>query len=378
MRRAAKLELALKVGGLSLDPGRRGDFSSGAVSYSEGELRPPEGDFMIRSILTCVFVAAACAVLSAQQTAPQQTSPSDSDQYQGVSHPPSDDTIVVTQTPQPKPPAGKPLAQSTPGQTPQAAPASQQPSPLAEPVAHPTSVDPSANYPNPDVTGTDDGIVQVAPTQPAPTPTLNAREAPDPDGDIVHPHPMEPGTLQEGTMIRVHLLTALSTARSQRGDEFRSQVASDVIQDGQVLIPAGAEIDGRVVDVSGGTAGGHGMIRLRPDFVILPNGSRYTLDAQVTGTPGSNTHVSGEGAIEAGSRYKKDGIEYGGGVGAGVVTGAVLGGPAGALAGGLIGAGAITVHLMMDHPQATLEPGTVLIFSLNDRLNLQAPGTTGN
>lgn len=332
---------------------------------------------MNRSILTCVVVAAACAALCAQQT-PPQTSPSDSNQYQGVSHPPSDDTIVATQPDQPKPPAGKPLKQSTPAQTSEAVPASQQPSPLAEPVAHPTSVDPNANYPNPDATGADDGIVQVAPTQSAPAPTLNAREAPDPDGDIVHPNPMGPGTLQEGTLIRVHLLTELSTARSQRGDEFRSQVASDVIQDGEVLIPAGAEIDGRVVDVSSGTTGGHGMIRLRPDYVVLLDGSKYKLDAQVTGTPGSNTHVSGEGAIEAGSRYKKDGIEYGGGVGAGVVTGAVLGGPAGALAGGLIGAGAITVHLMMDHPQATLEPGTVLIFSLNDRLHLQAPGTTGN
>lgn len=340
---------------------------------------------MNRSILTCVFVAVACAALGAQQT-PQQTPPSDSDQYQGVSHPPSDDTIVVTQTPQPKPPAGRPLvqprpAQSTPAQSapdPQAMPASQQATPLDEPVAHPTSVDPSANYPNPDVTGTDDGIVQVAPTQPAAAPALSAREAPDPDGDIVHPSPMGPGTLQVGTTIRVHLLTALSTASSERGEEFRSQVASDVIQDGQVLIPTGAEIDGRVVDVSRGTTGGHGMIRLRPDCVILLDGSKYKLDAQVTGTPGSHTHVSGEGAIEAGSRYKKDGIEYGGGVGAGVVTGAVLGGPAGALAGGLIGAGAITVHLMMDHPQATLEPGTVLIFSLNEHLNLQAPGMTGN
>ena len=179
-------------------------------------------------------------------------------------------------------------------------------------------------------------------------------------------------------MIRAHLITELSTARSQRGDEFRCRVASDVLRDGRVLIPAGAEIDGRVVEVSSGTAGGHGSIRLRPDWVVLLDGSRYRLSAQVTDTPGSNTHVSSEGVIAAGSRYKKDGIEYGGGVGAGVVTGAVLGGPVGALAGGLVGAGAITVHLLMDHPQADLEPGTVLIFSLNDRLNLQAASMTSN
>jgi multisubunit Na+/H+ antiporter MnhB subunit len=53
-----------------------------------------------------------------------------------------------------------------------------------------------------------------------------------------------------------------------------------------------------------------------------------------------------------------------------VVTGAILGGPGGALAGGLIGAGVITVHLLVDHPQATLEDGTVLLFTLSEPLNL--------
>lgn len=340
---------------------------------------------MNRSILTCVLAAASCGLLGAQQNPqpgqspqqpdqqqPQQTQSSDA--YSGVSHPPSDDTIVATQPDQPrppaaKPPAGKPLVQPPPSQ----------PSPAATTAAQPSSVDPNVNYPNPDVTGNDNGIVRVAPSQPASSSGLVARDyAADPDGDIVHPHPDTPNTLEVGTSIRVRLLTRLSTSSSQRGDEFRSRVASDVLQDGQVLIPAGAEIDGRVVDVSSGTTGGHGIIRLRPDWVVLSDGSRYRIDAQVTGTPGSNTHVSSEGTIAAGSRYKKDGLEYGGGVGAGVITGAVIGGPAGAVAGGLIGAGAITVHLLIDHPQANLEPGTVLIFSLNDRLSLQAPGMTGN
>jgi len=42
-----------------------------------------------------------------------------------------------------------------------------------------------------------------------------------------------------------------------------------------VLIPAGAEIDGRVVEVSRGHTGGHGTMRLRPETVILPDGMRY-------------------------------------------------------------------------------------------------------
>ena len=65
---------------------------------------------------------------------------------------------------------------------------------------------------------------------------------------------------------------------------------------------------------------------------------------------------------------KKVGVEYGAATGAGVVTGAIIGGPGGALAGGIIGASVITVHLIMDHPQATLDDGAVLLFTLNEPL----------
>lgn len=317
---------------------------------------------MNRPFLTCVLFAVTSAALSAQQASP-------SDPYQGTSNPPSDDSIETSVQATPKPPAGKPLvaqpdAQNTAGQ------------------AQPTSVDPSANYADPSMgnAGTDGGIVRVAPQSNPPyatAPGLSERSA-DPDGDIVHPRPLGPGELGEGTTIRVHLMDRLSTADAERGQTFRSRVATDVLEGGQVLIPAGSEIDGRVVEVSSGHVGGHGSMRLRPDTVVMPNGSRYRLDAVVSGTPGSRTRVSGEGSIDAGTRYKRDGIEYGGAVGAGAVTGAVIGGPVGALAGSLIGAGVVTVHLLVDHPQADLEPGTTLMFTLTEPLSLVAAANTGN
>lgn len=155
-------------------------------------------------------------------------------------------------------------------------------------------------------------------------------------------------------------------------------MTEDVLQNGQVLIPAGAEIDGTVAEVSSGHVGGHGSMRLRPETVILPNGTRYQLFAETTGTTGSRTHVEGEGTIRPDSRLKRDGIEYGGVVGAGAVTGAVLGGPAGAAAGSLIGAGVVTAHLLISHPQARLEAGTTLVFVLTEPLNLAAAGQAAN
>jgi hypothetical protein len=344
--------------------------------------------WMKRSIpllaLSALLVATG-ATLGAQDASQSgsQTSP-----YQGVSHPPADDVIETSTIPEPKPPAGKPLnAQPT-----------AQPSSVSNQVyslpgasasmaagtprsAQPSSFDPSANLPAAEaVDGTDAGIVRAAPGYAPPPQALNQRTtyAYDPDGDIVHTLPPRPGELQEGTSIRVHLLDRLSTAESEKGEPFRTRVATDVLQGGQVVIPAGAEIDGRVVEVSSGHMGASGTMRLQPDYVILPNGTRFRLYADVTGTPGSHARVMGEGTIKADSRLKKDGIEYGGAVGAGAITGAIVAGPAGALAGTLIGAGAITVHLLVSHPQATLESGTTLMFMLTDPLYLAADTANGN
>ena len=300
---------------------------------------------MNRPILAYALLIAATGAMGAQQ--PSQTSP-----YEGTATPPPDDTIMTTAAPQAKPPAGRPITETEP---------------QAEPMSRQDSTAPSTTYPDPDA-----GIAQPPRRSAAASePELTRRPAVvDPDGDIVHPHALRPGELGEGTMIRVKLMERLSTSSSEKGQAFHSRVATDVLQGDKVLIPAGAEIDGQIVEVSSGHTGGHGSMRLRPDTVILPDGSRYRLYAQVASTPGSRTRVGGEGTIRPDSRLKRDGIEYGGAVGAGATTGAFLGGPVGALTGGLIGAGVVTAHLLVSHPQAVLETGTTLMFTLTEPLTL--------
>jgi hypothetical protein len=352
------------------------------------------------SIFASTFFVAAASALLAQDAS--QANP-----YQGVSHPPADDQIT-TSTPADKPPAGTPM-NAQPAQpvqpVPPAAPETYVP-PEAPPPApqdpaqyqaqapgqspgqsQPTSIDSSVNFPpapsdpasGAASDGTDGGIVRVAQAAPESGDSgLNQRaEAYDPDGDIVHPRPLRPGELQEGTTIYVSLLDRLSTSEVERGQPFRTRVSRDVLEGGRVAIPAGSEIDGRVVSVSSGHAGASGALRLEPVAVILPNGARYHLHAEVTGTSGSRAHVVGEGTIKPDSRAKRDGIEYGGAVGSGAVVGAIVGGPVGALTGGLIGAGAITVHLLVSHSQVTLEPNTTLVFQLTDPLFLARERSSG-
>ena len=327
-------------------------------------------------LLTCVLFLATSAALGAQQA-------SQSNPYEGTSNPPKDDQIVTTTNPQPKPPAGHPF--NAPAAAPVPPDASAAPAATVDvtiqPQPGPVASAPSDPNAGPDsAAGSTPSSAQAYSAVQVPTsPVLTARASePDPDGDIVHPTPLGPGQLGDGTHITVKLLDRLSTWDSQKGEPFRSQVAEDVLQGGQVVIPAGTEIDGTVVAASSGHLGGHGSMRLRPEAVIMPNGSRYMLHAMVTGTPGSRTRLGDEGTILPPSRMKRDAIEYTGVVGAGAATGAVLGGPVGALAGGAIGAGAVTAHLLVDHPQATLEEGAILQFTLTDTLSLTPAGAPGS
>ena len=314
---------------------------------------------MNRPILVCALLLMATASVIAQEDS--QSSP-----YQGTSTPPSDDTIVTSSTPQAKPNAGH---RATPAQN-QVQIQAQTKAPVQ---AQPANADPAVNNSDPD-----SGIVGVQRNAtPQREPVLTQRSnAADPDGDIVHPHPLRPGELPEGTTIRVRLLDRLSSVSSEKGETFRCSVASDVMQGEKVLIPAGAEIDGRVVGISTGHVGGHGSMQLLPEKVILADGKSYQLRAVITGTPGAKSKVGSEGTILPASRIKRNGIEYGGAVGAGATTGAILGGPVGAFAGSVVGAGVITAHLLVSHPQATLEPGTAMIFTLTEPLQMATPGAT--
>jgi hypothetical protein len=319
---------------------------------------------MNRPLSMCAILFMAAVTLGAQDA-------SQSNPYEGTSTPPPDDNIMSASPAQAKPLAGR-LATPAPAQQ-----RTQSPSSATDSNYESDGGMPAAEWNAPVQQPAAPVRAQPAPVQTQPT--LIERNYPaDPDGDIVHPQVLLPGGLPEGTTIHVRLLDRLSTKTSGQGASFRGQVTSEVLLGSQALIPIGAEIDGRVVEVSSGHPGGHGSMLLRPETIILPNGSRYHLYAELTGTRGSKTQVGDEGKVLPASRLKRDGIEYGATVGAGAITGAVVGGPVGALAGSLIGAGVVTAHLLISHPQATLEPGTTLVFTLTQPLNLVPAGASGS
>ena len=346
---------------------------------------------MYRPILIGVVAFGALVVpVAAQQS-------SASSPYEGTSTPPAED-VVVTTTQQFK---AAPVVPAPGSDTYQVA-SQQKPAagrPYEDPVTSDEVPQSSSRRPQSGSTSTstvdpDDDIVQAArpqsqpqsvnptPTSPgasSPGPVLNERAYNyDPDGDIVHPNRHKAGELGVGARIQVRLMTRLSSGSSDRGESFRSRVIYDVVQDGVVLIPAGSELSGHVVDVSSGHFAGHGTMRLRPDAVVLPNGTRYHLYAELAGTQGSHTKMGSEGELKPSARTGRDTVEYGSVMGAGAVTGAVVAGPGGALVGGVVGAGVVTAHLLINHPQATLESGTMLVFTLTEPLSMTHNADNGD
>ena len=200
--------------------------------------------------------------------------------------------------------------------------------------------------------------------------TLQTR--PSGEDDIVTSVPSSPNDLAEGTNIRVKLSEKLSTRDTTAGSPFRGEVVKDVYKDGRIIIPAGSELRGRVVAVSQGHHfGPAATLRLRPDVVILPDGTAYHLYGRVAGSAAPGTRTDSEGGIQPRPQMVKTGVEYGAAAGTGAIIGAYAGGPVGAAVGSIVGAGIVTAHILMQHPSAAVVPaGSIVTFSLTEPMAL--------
>jgi hypothetical protein len=193
----------------------------------------------------------------------------------------------------------------------------------------------------------------------------------DLDADIVTAVPSRPGELPEGTTIRMTIDQELRTGETEAGSDFTGRVSADVLSSGKVVIPQGAQVVGKVVRVTEGRRfGSPATIRVRPDVVILPDGSRYVLRAQVI-TTSTKSRVTDEGTLKPASRVKTNVIKETAGIGTGAVAGAIIGGAPGALVGSLIGAGVMTTNILVQHPASVNVPkDSTLTLSLTQPMSI--------
>ncbi|MGB6304597.1 MAG: hypothetical protein WBF45_12685 [Acidobacteriaceae bacterium] len=300
-------------------------------------------------ILTATSLA---AVMVAATAFGQSAKPSP---YQGVSHPPDD--AIVTNDLTPTPPASTDATQTV---TPLASqPTAHMEAPPTSPqdhdyMQHPGLVSRPAN-------SFDDDIV----TTPETTEQAN-------DSGIVVRVPSAPNQLPEGTTLMVSLNQSLSTSTTQPGTIFSARLLAPVMKDNRIVIPVGSTVTGRVTSVSEGRRiTGGASIRLRPDEVVLPDGTRYFLHAEVYDLGDSRkTKPDAEGNVvnvAHGKRTIAEASLLGGGAAAAGFM--IAGGPAALVLGGAA-AGYVGAHWLLESKQAVLPKDSEVVFGLTQPMSL--------
>jgi hypothetical protein len=194
----------------------------------------------------------------------------------------------------------------------------------------------------------------------------------NPNADIVTSVPSGPNQLPEGTILKVTLNQQLSTATTQPGSAFSARLVEPVLKDGRTVIPVGSIVTGRVTSVNAGRRiRGGATIRLRPDEVTLPDGTRYFLHAEVYDL-GKTNHVKpgSEGTVVSTDHGKRTVAEAGLlGSGAAAAGFLIAGGPAALVAGGAA-AGYVGAHWLLESHQAVLPKDSEVVFGLTQPMSL--------
>jgi hypothetical protein len=131
------------------------------------------------------------------------------------------------------------------------------------------------------------------------------------------------------TSIPVTLETTISSATNHPEDRVDARVRADVVSGGKVVIPAGSELRGHVVNARrSGKVKGLAYLSMSFDQLVV-NGKTYRIATRRIG-------------VQAKPSHGRDAEIIAGGAGAGAVVGALVDGKGGAAKGALIGAGAGT------------------------------------
>ncbi|MDT8435618.1 MAG: hypothetical protein RRA92_02575 [Gemmatimonadota bacterium] len=220
------------------------------------------------------------------------------------------DEAPLPETPEPAA-AGEDAAAPAPAPEPEPEPepeAAPQPQPEPEPEPEPE--------PDPD---------------PAPEPVPERlAQLPAPEPVETTPEPVPASTpAPAGTNFDVRLQQQLSTEWNRPGDGFTATLSRPVLDsEGREVIPAGARMQGEIVDVVEPDRDGNGSMSIRFTQVVI-EGESYPIDASAVAETRLQRVGSGGGGSSAGGRAVQ-----------GAITGAILGSIFGGRKGTLIGAGA--------------------------------------
>lgn len=205
-------------------------------------------------------------------------------------------------------------------------------------------------------------VVRQDAPPPPPAPVQQAQAAPAPP-----PPPPPPVvrtiTLPVGMDIPVRITQTLDSATTQQGDKFTGAVASDIVEDGAVVLPQGTPVTGHVDAVQ--------------DAAHFKGSSLLTISLTSISRKGERIDVVSDPYTKEGQgRGKNTAEKVGGGAAVGAILGGIFGGGKGAaigtVAGGGLGAGA---QAATRGQQVQIPSETIVRFKLTNAVPVRV--TTG-
>jgi hypothetical protein len=186
--------------------------------------------------------------------------------------------------------------------------------------------------------------------------TTTAAAAPAPAKTAAPPKPI---VVPAGTALSAELITPLSTKTARKGDRFQAKLSAPVIVDGQTAVPAGALVEGYVVEKVSGSK----EIGAIPSLTL-------TFDKLVP-TPDYSVAISGQ-LVQAGkSEAGADTAKIAGGAIAGAIIGHQVNKDKGSIIGGVLGAAAGTAAAKNTGAEVELPAGTPVGFVLNSAVEVK-------
>jgi hypothetical protein len=166
-------------------------------------------------------------------------------------------------------------------------------------------------------------------------------------------------TLPAGTVLTVRLASAVGSKTSNTGDRFNATIATPVESGGKVVLPKGAEVQGKVVEaVPQGRFKGGASLSLALESVTI-GGDPYDIKTSTV-----SRSQKGKG--------KRTAALIGGGAGGGALIGGLAGGGKGALIGALLGGGAGTAGAAYTGEKEIVLPAeSMLSFKLTEPLTIK-------
>jgi outer membrane murein-binding lipoprotein Lpp len=159
---------------------------------------------------------------------------------------------------------------------------------------------------------------------PAPRPAYDPTPRPTPEPRII---------VARGTRLELDLETPLSSSSNRVGDAIVARVSSAVSPEGDVALPGGAWLEGRLTEVkASGRVSGRARLTAHFDTLVV-RGERHSIDTT-------------DLVLEAENGHKRDAAVVGGGAAAGAIIGGIAGGKGGLGKGILIGGAAGTAAVL--------------------------------